>query len=156
MGQEFQAVGVVGIAAGVGYFASQRHASPYPYGAIKIESWQGKRLLQVEHAALRALAHESVIAKFLYGNAGQFNTELPASIVALAQVPDAHNQGILDMSPSSNLNQIEKMMEAKLIANTGVNRARRNSEVLQAFVVVLGTLQSGLGTYLIEMIKRVA
>jgi hypothetical protein len=148
----FQAVGVVGIAAGVGYFAMQRHATPHPYGALEIESILNERVNLASDASVRALAHVSSLAKVLVADAARRGEQASPTLSALASVPDEHVATTLSRDADhANIQQREILAE-RLAANKLVERTRRNSEILQAVVVVVATLQSGLGAYLVEFL----
>jgi hypothetical protein len=148
----FQAVGVVGIAAGVGYFAMQRHATSHPYGALEIESIMSERINLASDSGTRACAHVSILAKALVAEATRRGEQANTAILELASVPDDHLAETLSRN-ADQANKIQReILVDKLAANKLVEHARRNSEVLQAVVVVVGTLQSGLGAYLLEFI----
>lgn len=148
----FQAVGVVGIAAGVGYFAMQRHATPHPYGAQEIESILSERVNLASDAGTRACAYVSLLAKALVADATGRGEQANPALLELASVPDDHLAETLSRDvDQANKRQREILVES-MAANKLVERARRNSEILQAVVVVVATLQSGLGAYLLEFI----
>ena len=156
-GSAFQAVGVVGIAAGVGYFAMQRHATPHPYGALEIENLLSNRIALASDAGTRALAFATILAKEMTAKADSRSEQTNAAIVDLSMIDDDHVARMLARDPDNEIERQEKIHVEKLAANVLVLRARRNGEVLQAIVVVVATLQSGLGSYLVDFIgKRVA
>ena len=156
-GSAFQAVGVVGIAAGVSYFAMQRHATPHPYGALEIENLLSNRITLADDAGSRAIALATILAKEMTANAISRGEQTNEAIVNLSMIDDNHVAKMLARNPENEIERQEEIHVDKLAANVLVLRAKRNSEVLQAIVVVIGTLQSGLGSYLIDLIgKRVA
>ena len=156
-GSAFQAVGVVGIAAGVGYFAMQRHATPHPYGALEIENLLSNRITLATDAGTRAMAVATILAKEMTTKAISRGEQTNETIANLSMIDDNHVAKMLARNPDNEIERQEEIHVEKLVANVLVLRARRNSEVLQAIVVVAGTLQSGLGGYLIDLIgKRVA
>ncbi|MFN4202833.1 MAG: hypothetical protein ACK4GM_07260 [Tabrizicola sp.] len=149
----FQAVGVIGISAGVGYFVFQRHAVPHPYGTLEIESLTFEKINLCNEAALRALAHTAIIAKAIVDDAQKRGEPVSQAIVELASVKGPNISSV----PSSIADLVNDRQRAalrdRLVANDLVLRARRNSEILQASVVILGTLQSGLGSYFVDLFK---
>lgn len=148
----FQAVGVVGIAAGVGYFAMQHHATPHPYGALEIESVLSERVNLASDAGTRACAHVSILAKALVSDANRRGEQPNAAILELASVPDEHLAATLSRDVDQANARQRKILADGLAANKLVERAKRNGEILQAIVVVVATLQSGLGAYLLESV----
>ena len=152
-GPKFQAVGVVGIAAGISYFAMQHHSTPHAYGALEMESLLSERVSLASDAGVRALAHATIIAKALVSDANKRGEEPNPAVVALASVPDEHLSATLANNPDEHAERQRQILGKRLTADDLVVRARRNSEVLQAVVVVVATLQSGLGAYLIELVR---
>ncbi len=151
-GSAFQSVGVVGISAGISYFTLQRHATPHPYGALEIESILSERVNLASDAGTRALAHVCILAKALVAEAARRGEQANAAIMELASVPNDHLAATLSRDWDQANNRQREILADKMAANKLVERARRNSEILQAIVVVVGTLQSGLGAYLLELI----
>jgi hypothetical protein len=149
----FQAVGVVGIAAGVGYFAMQRHATPHPYGALEIESILSERVNLASDAGNRACAHVSLLAKALAADATRRGEKVSAAILELASVQEDHLAATLSRDVDEANKRQREILADSMAANKLVERARRNSEVLQATVVVVATLQSGLGAYFLELFE---
>lgn len=147
-GTRFQAVGVVGISAAIAYFVMQRHAVPYPYGALDLGYWRDKRISQAVDAALRAHAYISLLAKDLEGEALNAGRKVPPSIAAFAAIPIEHLASVITRDPDHDHQAMCDLIEGQKRANEEVNLVRRRSEMLQAFVVVLGTLQSGMGSLL--------
>lgn len=147
-GASFQAVGVVGISAAITYFVMQRHAVPYPDGLIELDRWRDKRISQAVDAALRVHAHISLIAKALENEAQKEGRQVLPTIAALAGVPIEHSANVITRDPDDDHQSLSDAMEGQKSANDLVNLTRRRSEMLQAIVVVLGTLQSGLGSLL--------
>ena len=152
-GPKFQSVGVVGIAAGIGYFAMQRHSTPHPYGALEIESQFSERIAIASHAGSQALAHATIIAKALVVDAANRGEQPNPVFVALAAIPDEHLKATMNANPYEHSEDQRQILAERLIANDSVIRARRISEFFQAFVVIVATLQSGLGAYFIERIQ---
>jgi hypothetical protein len=148
----FQAVGVVGIAAGVGYFALQRHATPHPYGALEIDSILSERLNLASDTSVRAMAHVSILAKVLVADADRRGEQASPAIVGLASVRDDHITTTLSQDVNQANTHQREILAERLAANKLVERAGRKSEVSQAVVVVVGTLQSGLGAYLVDFL----
>ncbi len=156
-GSAFQAVGVVGIAAGVGYFALQRHATPHPSGSLEIESLLSNRITLATDAGTRAMAFVTILAKEITVKANSRGEQTNEAIANLSIIDDTYVSRFLSRDPEEEIKRQEEILVGSLAANKLVLKARRNSEVLQAIVVVVGTLQSGLGSYLIDLIvKRVA
>ena len=156
-GSAFQAVGVVGIAAGVSYFAMQRHGTPHAYGSLEIENILSDKVSLAADAGIRALAYSSILAKELVLSAKARGETSHPNLIALSQVEDAHNADVLSRNPDANIEREKQILVERLAANKAVHQARRNSEMLQAVIVVIATLQSGLGGYLIEFLgKRAA
>lgn len=147
-GAYFQAVGVVGISSAIAYFVMQRHAAPYPDGALALDLWRDKRISQAADAALRAHAHVSLLAKAIENEALSEGRRVSPAIAALAEVPFEHCSSIITRNPEHDHPSLSGAFDAQKNANEVVNLARRRSEILQAVVVVLGTLQSGLGSLL--------
>ncbi len=148
----FQAVGVVGIAAGVGYFAMQRHATPHPYGALEIESILSERVNLASDLGARARSEVSVLAKVLVAEATRRGEQANRDLLELASDPDDHLAATLSRDVNQDNRRQREILVESMAANKLVERARRNSEILQAVVVVEATLQSGLGAYLLEFI----
>ena len=153
-GSAFQSVGVVGIAAGVGYFAMQRHATPHPYGALEIENLLSNRITLATDAGTRAMAFATILAKEITAKANSRGEQTNKDIVNLSMIDDTHVATMLSRNPENEIERQEAIHVESLAANALVLKSRRNSEVFQAIVVVVGTLQSGLGSYLIDLIGR--
>lgn len=147
-GAKFQAVGVVGISAAITYFVMQRHAAPYPEGALELDLWRDKRISQAADAALRAHAHISILAKAIENDARNEGRQVSSAIAELAAVPIEHSESVISRDPEYDHEHLHEAADGQKSANEAVNLARRRSEILQAVVVVLGTLQSGLGSLL--------
>ena len=149
----FQAVGVVGISAAVGYFVLQRHATPHPVGAIESNALLQKQVIQASDGAGRALAYTALLARAMLKDAEDNGRKIPLTIHRLASVSDDHIESIISPEQNSYEQQVEKVRTLQLDANDQVNRTRRSSELFQAFVVILGTLQSGLGATILIAIS---
>jgi hypothetical protein len=150
----FQAVGVVGIAGDVGYFAMQHHATPHAIGSLEIENILSARIFLASDAGARALAYVSILAKEIVSSSNSRGETVHPTLVALSQVTDAHNLHVLSQDPEANFEREKAILVERMAANKVVEKGRRNSEVLQAFVVVVATLQSGLGGYLVELLGK--
>jgi hypothetical protein len=148
----FQAVGVVGIASGVGYFAMQRHATPHPFGTLEIESILSERVNLASDASVRALAQISILAKVLVNDAIRKGEQASPVLTQLASVPDDHIATMLSRDVDQANTKQSEIRNKRVAANKLVERTRRNSEILQAVIVVVATLQSGLGAYLVEFL----
>lgn len=147
-GTRFQAVGVVGISAAITYFVMQRHSAPYPYGQLELALWRDKNTSQAMDTALRAHAHIGLIARDLAKESLSAGREVPPAIAAFAAVPIEHTASIISRDPEREFPLMHELSENQIRANDAVNLTRRRSEILQAIVVVLATLQSGLGSLL--------
>jgi hypothetical protein len=149
----FQSIGVVGIAAGVGYFVLQRHATPHPVGAIEFDTIVQKQLVDLSDAVERSLAHNALLAKAIVQQSEREGREPSSVISRLADVPIEHLDRTLTGDSDELAQELDAIEAKQLSANAYVLQTRRAAEILQASVVILGTLQSGLGGILVESLK---
>lgn len=143
----FQSAGALGICAGVIYFIVQRHADPYPHGAIESQTMQIRQVQTATDAALVANANVSLLAKILVEKAQASGETVSSSLAALGSVPMEDIERQLASRVGDWTSRIDAVETQSLMANASVNAARRKSEIWQAVVVVVGTLQGGFGGY---------
>ena len=144
-GARFQAVGVIGISAAIVYFVMQRHAVSSPYGAVEIDLCRDKRIDLTADMALKAHAKISLLAKDLEREALIAGRTVPPVVAAFSTGPLSELADIIAQDPEKKHNAMVELAVNRQEADKAIEVARRRSEVLQAIVVVLGTLQSGLG-----------
>ncbi|MFV1593554.1 hypothetical protein VWZ88_13945 [Phaeobacter sp. JH20_36] len=148
----FQSVGVVGIAAGVGYFVMQQQATPHPVGAIERSALHSKTLVLTGDAAGRALANTSILAKAMKEDAEEQGKRVSHLVGSIASIPDEHLRRMVASGCAELTEKIDENCDDMLEADNLVRSQSRKSELLQAVVVIVGTLQSGLGSLLIVQV----
>lgn len=146
----FQAYGAFGISLGVAYFVIQRHAVPHPYGALENEQIDNKRLGQNESNIRLAQAQITLLAKALFIAAKSRNEPVSSIIEALAKPEKESIEKLLEVPSKEIEDRIENIFEERKLANESVLKTRRAAEIVQATIVILGTLQSGFGVFIMQ------
>ncbi len=153
-GDSFQAVGVVGISGAVAYYAAQRHATPKPIGMIESQLLLNRRLNQISDAVGVASANIALLAKSVRKSTLEQGQEVDSIVESLSGV----RHEVIEKSLEGTAREFDPLFEGNALeqrlTELMVQKARRNSELLQAIVVVLGTLQSGLGGSFVNLIAR--
>ena len=151
-GESFQRIGALGISSGVFYFILQRHGNPAPYGLHQHNAQLQKQLLQNAKAIGVALANTAILAKAFVAQAEREQRDVAEPFRALSDVALEDIERALQNDTSSFEEEIDDIVSDQEIADWAVSRARRSGEILQAFVVIIGTLQTGFGDSLVNSI----
>lgn len=150
----FQAAGSIGIAVAVGYFVMKRHADPIPTSVSKSIGRLSKHNARNSDAIAKAFAQIALLAKAVEFEAKERGDRVSLTISELAKVPLDHVSEQIQRDPNVYDHVIEANTNDLIASSQQVASGLRKSEVLQASVVILGTIQSGFGPYILNAVQK--
>ena len=144
----FLAMGGVATIIGVTYFIVQRHGTPQLDADIKMSMHNSDHVAMLGNQVHMHGALISLLSKELLEELRRQNRKLPDYLKFLANnsVDEATRFNAREQTASSERSL--KIEKNRLMANQAVVRARRNSELLQAGLVIVGTAQTSFGGFL--------
>jgi hypothetical protein len=148
--EAFQNFGAIGVATAVAYFGLQRHATSYPVGNLETLMLLQRRLNLLEAAAQRQSARFAILVKALREQAKSAGNDPLLELIALDTVDLPYIEEGLRASPDQADARLFETTRKQLQAEEQVSLARSRAEKLQLLVVVLATLQSGLGASIVR------
>ena len=147
----FQNAGCIGVAAAVAYFGLQRHAIPLSAGVREELTWMNARLNLLQAEILQINGRHAILARSLALESERSGKAEGSVFRALADIPSSDIAAAVSASPASANLALLGISRGQRGADMAVRDARRKSETVQLLVVVLATLQSGLGGYLVDL-----
>ena len=143
----FQSSGAIGVAAAIGYFALQRHSLPHPPGLLDRLNAIELNLNLVSVEQQRQNGRSAMLAYGVQSEFERLGCQVSPVIGSLANV----DPNIVQKSVLMKFDDVEEKLkgfhQSQVAADKFVRRTHWNAEVLQLLVVILATLQSGLGAF---------
>jgi len=105
-------------------------------------------------AIAKTFAQIALLAKALETEAQRNGDTVSPTISALASVPSEHVSQALQESAHDYDASIEASTSATIDTSFRVEAGLRKSEIIQASVVILGTIQSGFGAMFLTAVQK--
>lgn len=143
----FQRLGSLGVAVAVLYFALQKHGVRVPPGFREANELTQKQIEFSNRVADATIAKTTLLAKALVHQAEQTGTVAYPKVIPLSRV--AFDEALLRAPFEDFETKRNDVTKAQIDADKLVARNLRTSEMFQAIVVILGTIQWGFGDLLV-------
>ncbi|GHE86769.1 hypothetical protein GCM10016455_03050 [Aliiroseovarius zhejiangensis] len=142
----------MGIAVAVLYFVLQEHGTSAVPGQRDESTLTQKQILSLSEGIEVANAKNALLAKVLASQIRESGETPNPVIEELANVPHGKSESAFNRDLEATKRDLDAVGEQQKNADAWVSRTLRASEVMQAAVVILGTLQTGFGDLIIERV----
>lgn len=141
-------MGGVATIIGVTYFVAQRHGIPQLDTDIQMDRLHFDQIVMLSDKVYMHGKLISLLSKDLLEELRRRDQVAPEHLKILANISVDEARQLIARDRTALSEKSMRIEKDRLMANRGVIRSRRNAELMQAGLVIIGTAQTSFGSFL--------